>query len=294
MKNRNSEKTGLFLVILAGVCWGVISIFVRGLTALGFTSLQIMFLRAWLSVGILFLYFLVKDRSLLKIRLKDLWMFVGSGILSLTAFSYCYFSSIVRSGAAVAVVLLYTSPIFVMLMSAVFFREKLTGKKLLCLVQTFLGCVLVAGLIGSRTRLGLPSLFLGLGAGFGYALYSVFAGFAVKKYSSLTITFYTMLLSGLALPLLIDCGQLADTIASGLEKGWIDMLGIALICTVIPYIAYTMGLSRMEAGKAAVLVTVEPMVGTLLGILVYQEATDPFKLLGILLIFAAVLLLARD
>ena len=290
---QTEHQSGTLLVILAGICWGMISIFVRGLTAIGLNSLQIMFIRAWVSVVLLFLYFLVKNPGLLKISPKDIWMFVGSGILSLTFFSYCYFSSILMSGAAISVVLLYTSPIFVMLMSALAFGEKITRKKLIALVLTFAGCVLVAGLIGSGSRLTGKALLLGLGAGFGYALYSIFAGFAVRKYSSLTVTFYTLLFSGLALPFLTDAKAIALTAADGGSKGWLYMLGIALICTVIPYITYTMGLGRMEAGKAAVLVTVEPLVGALLGIAAYHEAVDGFKISGIAMIFGAVILLAK-
>lgn len=286
---KNSNILGPVMVFLAGICWGVISVFIKGLTSFDYDSFDIMCFRSWASVVFMFIFFLMRDRSLLKIKLRDIWMFIGTGIFSLTFFSYCYFTSIVRSGAAVAVVLLYTSPIFVMLMSAVVFKEKITLKKIVALILTFIGCVLVAGLIGTGSRLSMGALLLGLGAGFGYALYSIFAGFAVKKYSSLTVTFYTFLFSGITLPIFRNPVALIGSISLQVIP-WI--VGTSIICTVLPYLCYTWGLGKMEAGKAAVLVTVEPLVGAIIGILIYHEDANLFKLLGIILIFSAVILLS--
>lgn len=286
---KNSNILGPVMVFLAGICWGVISVFIKGLTSFDYDSFDIMCFRSWASVVLMFIFFLMRDRSLLKIKLRDIWMFIGTGIFSLTFFSYCYFTSIVKSGAAVAVVLLYTSPIFVMLMSAVVFKERITFKKIVALILTFIGCVLVAGLIGTGSRLSMGALLLGLGAGFGYALYSIFAGFAVKKYSSLTVTFYTFLFSGITLPIFRNPVALIGSVSLQVIP-WI--VGTSIICTVLPYLCYTWGLGKMEAGKAAVLVTVEPLVGAIIGILIYHEDANLFKLLGIVLIFSAVILLS--
>lgn len=279
-----------FLVIIAGIFWGIISIFVRRLTSEGFSSLQICCIRAIVSVIIMAVWFLIKDRSLFRIQLKDIWIFIGTGILSLSFFSYCYFTTIISSGAAIAVVLLYTSPVFVMLMGAAFFKERFTKRKLFALILTLSGCFLTAGIVGSETSISVMGLLTGLGSGFGYALYSIFAGFATrKKYSSLTITFYTLLFSGTSLLLLCKPKDMASFVR---HDTLIYMVGVALICTVIPYVAYTAGLAGMETGRAAVLVTVEPLVGTLLGIFAYRESVDALKIIGIVLTFISVVILA--
>ena len=283
------HNSGMPAVILAGICWGAISPFVRALAAAGFGSLDIMCFRTWTAAVLLFLWLLLKDRKKLRIRIQDLWMFAGSGIVSLTFFSFCYFTTIVNAGTAVAVVLLYTSPIFVMLLSAVFFRERITRRKTAALVMTFSGCILVAGLLGGTGQMSPAGFLTGIGAGVGYALYSIFAGFAVRRYESLTVSFYTFVFSGISLFFFRSPRVLFASAGPELLP---CILGIAVVCTVIPYIAYTFGLMRMEKSKAAVLVTVEPLCGTLLGLLVYREPCDAAKLLGIVLIFAAVVLLS--
>lgn len=283
------KNKGAILVILAGISWGLISIFIRQFNNAKFDTWDIMTYRSWVSVIMLLIYFLLRDKSLLKIEIKDIWMFIGTGIFSLTFFTYCYFNTISSVGTSVAVVLLYTSPIFILFMSIILFKEKMTKMKALAVIMTFVGCMLVAGLIGgnSETRLSLYGLLMGLGAGFGYALYSIFAGFAMKKYSSLTITFYTFLFSGISVLFIRNPISLIQHTGSGMIPA---IIGISFVCTVFPYLTYTAGMKKMEISKAAVLVTVEPLVGSLIGILAWGEAATPPKLIGILLILISVVI----
>ena len=273
--------------ILAGILWGIISIFVRTLSAAGLTSLQIMFLRGGLSALLLFIFLLIKDRSLLKIRLRDLWMFLGTGLVSLTFFSLCYFTTILQAGTSIAVILLYTSPIFILVFSRFLFKEKITGVKLVALIMTFAGCILVSGL-GSGHGLTPRAFFIGLCAGFGYAMYSIFGRYALAKYNSLTVNFYTFVFSSLSILPFCHAGEIAGTFNLKIS---LFVLGIAIFCTILPYFFYTYGLSGLETGKAAIFVTVEPLVGTLIGFFVWKEQATFMNVTGILLILAAIVVL---
>ena len=284
------SKRGTLFVLLAGVLWGCISLFVRALTAAGFTSPEISSELMVVGCVGMFLVLLVKDRKKLKIRLGDLWIFVGTGVVSVTLFNICYFSTMQRSEASVAVVLLYTSPVFVMLMSALLFKERITARKLLALGMTLAGCVLVAGLLGGSVHLTPLVLLMGVGSGFFYATYSIFGQIALSRYDTLTVTFYTFLLGSAASLPLSHPAQLLARLAE--RPGLIALcLGIGIFCTILPYLFYTQGLRNMEASRAAILATVEPLVGALLGILVYHESAGWMKLLGMALIFASVFVL---
>ena len=160
----------VLFTVLAGILWGCISLFLKPITAAGLSSLQVMMIRGLLSAFFMFVFLAVKDRKLLKIEIKDIWMFIGTGIVSLTFFSICYFKTILEVGTSIAVILLYTSPIFVLLMSVILFRERITLKKIIALLMTFAGCVFVTGILSQGDgSLGLNPLLIGLGAGFGYA-----------------------------------------------------------------------------------------------------------------------------
>ncbi len=233
----------------------------------------------------------------MRIQLRDIWMFIGTGFVSLTLFSLCYFTTILEAGASVAVILLYTSPIFVLLLSLILFHEKINLVKLIALIMTFAGCLLVAGLFGSSlgdggaavgVKLSLRGFLIGLCAGLGYALYSIFSRYALKKYSTITVSFYTFVFSAISLLPFIHFEELK---LLGQPKITLFALGIALFCTVLPYAFYTFSLSGLETGRAAILVTVEPLVGTLIGFFVWGEAFNLPKIIGIILIFSAVIML---
>lgn len=286
---KQQENKGILSVIAAGICWGILGLFVHFADAAGLSAMQIGFLRVSIATLFLFILLFIKDPRLFRIHPKDLWMFIGTGVLSLTLFSFCYYRVVEESEVSVAVVLLYTSPIFVMLMSAVIFHETITIRKLTALVMTFIGCILVAGFLGGPT-LTLQVLLLGICSGLFYGLYSIFGKFAVRKYRSETITFYTFLFSAAAF---LPFSEPANLITKITPQVLLICVLMAFFSTVLPYLFYTYGLSQMDSGKAAIFVTVEPMVGAITGMLFLHEDHNPLKILGIILILGASVVLAR-
>lgn len=277
-------------VILAGCLWGVINIFVKTLSAAGLSPLQIALGRLAAATVIFSVFLLLRSPGSFKIDGKDLWMFVGTGIVSVVLFNLCYFYTMIRGQASIAVVLLYTSPVFVMLLSAVLFKEAITPRKLTALILTFAGCVFVSGLITGKPAV-TPLVFLsGIAAGLLYALYTIFGRYALAKYDTNTVTVYTFILAFLASLCIGDApGLLGAVKADPSLIGWI--IGLAVVSTVLPYYLYTWGLQRMESGKAALLVAVEPVVGAAVGMTVFREPHELLKLLGIALIIAAIAVL---
>ena len=283
-------KTRAYLYIIGGAAlWGLIGLFVKTIAAQGFSSMQIVALRAMASATCITLVLLWQGIGQLRIALRDIWMFVGTGVLSLVFFNFCYFNCIQSSSLAVAALLLYTAPAFVMLMSLLLFGEGFTAKKGLALVCTFIGCGCVTGAFEGGLSLTLSGLLYGLGSGFGYALYSIFGKYAVQKYSSLTITAYTFYFA------LLAAVPLADFDSTTLSK--IDLttiggsLGLGLVCAVVPYLLYTKGLEQVEPGQASILATIEPFVATAVGMLCFAEPMTMSKALRMVLIFCSIVIL---
>lgn len=287
------EKKAYFKIITAAALWGCIGIFVKLLTAAGLSSMEGVAVRALVSCVLYGLFLLVTQPSALRVQPRHLIYFFGTGVCSLLFFNWCYFNAISASSMAVAAVLLYTAPVFVTLMSALLFGERITPLKLLALAVTFLGCALVTGLfpLGAQS-ISPKTILFGLGAGFGYALYSIFSKLALDKgCSSATISFYTFLFCAVfSLPI---SGLQRDLAAFADWRAWVGALGLGLLCCVLPYVLYTDGLRFAEPGKAAILATIEPFVAAILGIALYHEAVTPFKLLGMAAILGSVMLLNR-
>lgn len=276
-------------VMGAGILWGVISLFIRPLSAAGFDPMQIAAIRM-ITATVLFLgVIVIRSPEKLRVQVRDLWMFVGTGVVSVTMFNFCYFYTIVHSEASVAVVLLYTSPVFILLLSALLFHERITRRKVFALLLTFAGCVCVAGLTGG-VRLSAVVFLTGIGSGLFYGLYTIFGRYALAKYDAVTVTAYSFLF---ALAGTLPFGKLPALARTICAEPRLVLLcvGIGLCSTVLPYFLYTWGLERMESGKAAILVAVEPLVGAVVGMLVFHESRNAVKLVGIALILTAIVLL---
>lgn len=288
------EKKGYLgdiLIIIAGLFWGSMGIFVRHLNDLGFSSIQVACLRLT-TAGILFaLILLIKDRKGFKIALRDIPLFLALGLVSILFFTCCYFTAIRLMTMSTAAILLYTSPIWVMVLAIIFLKEKFTIQKLIALILAFAGCILVSGFGGKVTVMGI---LVGLGSGLGYGLYSIFGTFALKKYSPYTVTCYTFLIAGLGSIFVSDPVDLISKISAVENKPALFgfVLLTAVVTAVIPFLLYTLGLNMTTAGKAAVLATVEPAAATLFGFFVMKETVGPVAIAGILLVFAAIIVLS--
>ncbi|WP_455655791.1 DMT family transporter [Phascolarctobacterium sp.] len=279
-----------YLSIISGAClWGLIALFFKFLSACGFSPLQVVTLRVLVAALLMTAIILKIDPGLLKIRWRDSWLFIGTGLLSLVFFNYCYFRAIDGSSISIAVLLLYTAPVFVMLLSLILFGEKFTGRKMLALLATFCGCGLITGIFASKLALTAEAFAFGLASGFGYALYSIFCKLALRRYSTLTITAYTFYFATLGALPLADPQQLFTLLADW--RAAAGALAIALICTVAPYLLYTRGLQDVDAGQASILATLEPLVAAAVGIFVFGEEVTAAKILGMALILASIFIL---
>lgn len=291
MSEKNNRNIGPALILLAGCFWGSMGIFVRRLSAFGFSSVQIVSIRVTLAALAFCLLLLFKDRSGFSISPRDLPLFLGLGFGSILFFTICYFSAITIMPLSTAAILLYTSPIWIMLMSVLFFHEKLSRKKVLALFLAFAGCVLVSGISGEG--IPLAGLLLGLGSGIGYGLYSILGTIALRRYSPYTVTTYTFLFAAIGSWVICLPAEMLSRFSDAK-----DLAGLLLFCcltavitAVIPFLSYTLGLRSVEASKAGILATIEPMVATLIGILFFSEPLTLLSGLGILLILAAVVIL---
>ena len=281
----------MIAVLTASALWGLMGIFTRSLAAYGIQATGVILLRCGVGAILFGLTIALTEPKQFNIKLRDFWCFFGSGVCSLLFFSYCYFEAMARMNLSAAAILLYTAPTIVMLLSALFFREKITPIKLAALALAFAGCCLVSGFGAGETALPGKGLLFGLGSGIGYALYSIFSRFALYRgYSSLTINFYSCLLAaggsaliwGAKAPIAAMVGR-AECLVLSLVTG--------VVSCYLPYLLYTYSLTGLEPGRASILSSLEPVVATLVGIFVFRERMSPASACGILCVLAAIALL---
>ena len=278
-------------IIAAGSLWGMMGIFVKWFDTFGVSAMPMTFLRALVTAVVMVVFMLVKHRQMLKIKLKDLWMFIGTGLCSIVIFNYCYFRTIMVTSLSVAAILLYTAPIFVMLISALLFKERLTARKLIALALAFGGCVLVTGVMTGGGVSG-EAILTGLGAGLGYALYSIFSRYALRRYHAYTVTTYTFVIACLGSIPFVDLKMIGGILAAPEHAFAVLLMG--LVISVLPYILYTSGLNHVETGHASIMASVEPVVATLIGVVFFHETMTLVTALGALLVVCAIVLLSLN
>ena len=280
------------LVLAAGICWGVSGLFNRRLTALGISSTGVVIVRNIGAAALLALALALTDRSAFRIRPRHLPYFLGSGIISLLIFTLCYFRSQQVNSLALAAILMYTAPAFVVLLSVPIFRDRITGKKLLALAIAFGGCVLASGVVGGTLDLSLEGLLLGLGSGVFYASYSIFARMAMRHYKSLTVTFYTFFVAALGSLVLLAFGAADYSAVRWDGSAFGNIAGLLVVSTVAPYLLYTKGLEGLgDAGKASILASIEPVVAAFVGVLAFGEPLGLGTVGGLVCILISVFIL---
>lgn len=278
-----------FYILLGGTLWGLIGLFNRNLSAGGFSSFSIVLVRNLGSLIVLGLVFLIFDRSIFRIKLKHLPYFLGTGIVSILLFTLCYFSCQQVCSLATAAILLYTAPTFVVILSAILWKDKITKRKVSALIITFLGCTFVTGVWSGDFTVTLVGFLLGIGSGFFYGLYSIFARYALEHYKPLTVTFYTFVFAGISSLFIMRPDELA--IGFSQPKMLLLIAGLIVVSTVLPYIFYTKGLAEVDSGKASILASIEPVIAALVGILAFGEPMNITVLLGLLCILISVYIL---
>lgn len=293
----NKIKLLFILPVLSGIMWGSGGIFVRTFTSLGMDNFTMLFTRVVVAVFLLGAGLYLYDRSLLKIRLRDLWIFLGGGILGMFGINLTYNEAIKQGTLALASVLLSMSPLFVLLLSVLFFHEKMTWQKSLCMAVALTGCVLVSGVLENHSgqAVSLSCVLFGVGSAFFYALYSIFSKASMNRgYHPLTVTFYCLLSSMIVLLPGTDWHCIRETLAQG--GPWMPwfMLLHSLVTSALPYVCYTLSLSYIDAGIASILAASEPAAAMLFGFLFFQEQPTPLSFLGLILTTAAIVFLSRS
>ena len=289
MDAKTINLKGMFFLIplIAGVMFGTGGVFVRTLMGYGMSNVTVLFLRVFIAAIILLLFLLIYNKSFLKIKIKDLPIFIGTGILGMMSLNLCFNAAIKTLSLSLATVLLSTAPVFVVILAGIFFKEKITSKKVVCMLIVIVGCVFASGLVDAPAGAigSLAGIFIGVGSAFFYSLYSIFSRVATNRgYHTYTVIFYSVLLISIVLAPFVDWQLIGSFVVEAPVKNVLFLILHSLCASVVPYVCITMSLLYMEAGKVSILASGgEPATAVLWGIVFYREIPTVLILVGIVI-----------
>lgn len=282
------------MIAIAGSLWGTLGLFGKIFFSYGFEPKLVVFCRLFVGFLIMFIFVSFKDRNLLKIDKKGLNYTALIGFFSQALFNLLYFEAIKRTTISTAVVLLYTSPIFLIIMGRIFYKELLTTTKIAALFLCIIGCFLtVTG--GSLGNLSINSVgvLMGIGAGFNYALVTIISKAIIDDYHPLTIILYSFLFGWI---FLVPFSHPLDLLYVKYSLPLItSILCLGIFPTVVAYTLYITGLSYgVEASKAGIISSMEIIVAVIISYLFFKEMILGVKLLGIMMTLGSIFIVQFD
>jgi DME family drug/metabolite transporter len=220
------------------------------------------------------------------IRASDLPGLLAFAVIGLAAL-YAFLPLAVESGGAtLAVVLLYTAPAWVALLARPLLSERLTKPMVLAICLTLAGIALIGVTGGEELRPTPTALGWGLASGLAYASLYLFGKRFFARYDPVLVFTAALPIAALVLAPMADFREKTPA-------AWWAMLALGVLCTYGAYLAYSVGLERLEASRAATIATAEPVVGSLLAWLFWGERLSPGGYVGAAIVLAAVMLSAR-
>ncbi len=280
---------GYVYIFLAAGLWAFIGPLGKMAFQEGISPIEVAFWRAALAWVFFAIQAGIQQKA--KVAVKDLPKLALFGFLCVTLFFWSYQLAVEKGGAALASVLLYTAPAWVVCLSRVFLKEALTGGKMAALCLTLTGVTLIAMNQGIPSvsvggKEGLAAIVFGLLAGFCYSLYYIFGKQFSDKYSASVLFLYILPFGALCLSPFFSFAEKNAT-------AWLALGLIAFFSTYGAYHFYYAGLRIVEAGRASIIATAEPVLAAFVAWCWWGESFTMVGYGGSVLIIIAVILMIR-
>jgi drug/metabolite transporter (DMT)-like permease len=275
---------GVLLIAISAASFGTLAIFGRYAYEDGMDTFTVLFIRFGISAVFMTLVLLLRKEHFP--RRKILAQLVGMGALGYVGQSFMYMSAIKYASSGLVALLLYLYPMFVFILSVIILHEKINLIKVIALILALVGSALTVDPNGGQ----LIGALMAIAAALIYSVYIIVGTNVMKHVSAVQSSAIIFASAGVVF------GMLAFTNGAHFpasHSGWLAMLGIIVLSTIIPVVTFLAGLERIGPTNAAMLSTLEPVVTVLLAAWLFGDRLMPIVMLGGGLILVAVILLTR-
>ena len=275
---------GIILIAISAASFGTLAIFGRYAYNDGMNIYTVLFLRFGISASFMTVILLLRKEHFPRGRI--LTQLIGMGALGYVGQSFMYLTAINYASAGLVALLLYLYPFFVAILSTIFLHEKVTRIKIIALLLALFGTALTVGPVSGQ----LIGALMAITAAIIYSIYIIVGTNVVKHVTAVQSSTVIFASAGAVYGLLtlFNGAQFPAT-----NSGWLAMLGIIIVSTIIPVVTFLAGLERIGPTNAAMLSTLEPIVTVLLAAWLFGDKLLPIVMIGGGLILVAVILLTR-
>lgn len=290
------KKLYLILPILAGLMFGSGGVFVRTLTQNGIDSTTLLFLRFSVAIIPILIAILLTNKKLLKIGLSDIPLFIICA-LCILGLNLCYNESMNSISLSLAAVLLSLAPIYVIIFAYILFREKITLKKVICIILAVTGCLLMTSVLESGlNNIPIHGIIFGAGAGLFWAIYLMASKKSIENGNhTFTILFYSIIFLSIALIPFTHLNQITNFIAPNPPLAILFLIIHSTFSFALPYIFSTISLNYIDSGISSILLSgAEPFAAFIFGLVLYSEIPTIIMFSGFILSIVSMMILSRN
>ncbi len=285
---KEMRKIAIIQIILSGICFGLLSYFGKMAYQKALLPGELLALRYSMAAGILFFVILLKDKSNFLIGFKNAGISILLGVFGYALFSSLYFYALTGVSASLTVLLLYTYPIMISIISILFLKEKFNLLKMASLTFVSLGMYL---LVKDEWKItGIKYVLAGLGSAFFYSLYIIYSGKYLEKVSAISSSFYVQIGAGLILSILNF--NSIDRVQYIISEHFVFIFMMAFICSFLAMTLFLEGLKKLSAVETSILSTTEPISAVFIAYFFLGEKLSLIQVLGALFILIGVISIA--
>lgn len=290
--NPNAARfQGITLVVLATMFWSTSGIFIS-LTVRNWdiSAVSLAFWRDLTTFITLLVGIALVRPGLLRVKRKDLPWLLAMGAISIGSFHVLWNTSVLMIGASIATVIQCNAPIFVTIMAWIIFKEPLTQRKIIAIILSVTGTVLISGILGLNTiQLSKIGLIASIFSAIFYGSFSLFGKKLTGDYNPWTILVYIF---GFATLTLLPFQLLAPSPYPYQIPALLYFISLILIATIGGFVLYTTALGRLQASIAAIIATSEIVFAAILAYFILNERMDIWQIVGAILISSGVILVS--
>ncbi|ASS38244.1 DMT family transporter [Mogibacterium pumilum] len=284
-------KNGAIFIIISGALWGTTGIYSHLYRGYGIPPVTMSILRVFCAMLVITPFMIKKGRKSFVLSKRGFIIACIQGVITQAVFNVAYFTAIGKLGMASSVVLIYTSPIIVAIMSYFFFKETPTMRKVFAMCVTIMGVTFTAtGGVFEISKLSLSGILMGLISGICFASLAITSRLGGQSDDPMAMTYYTMVFGFIAL---IIYGAIV-----GIGEFHVDekLVVISIIngatSVALPYFLYGFSISKLKhVSYAPILSSVENIAATLFGTFIFGEALGPWRVVGIILVMTSVVMI---
>jgi len=288
----SSKDRGYFLIFLAGISWGTLGTGIKLLSNQGLTEMQTAFYMQLFALVLMVPVVLIKcGVKALKISWRLFVILFATGLFSEALFDLFQAMAVAELGVAVSGVMLYISPLFVMICSRIMFKEKITKIKIMAFVINLFGCFMtVTGGSLDTSIISVKGIVCGVAAAICYGIVTVSDKYTAGEADPLVITFYILLSGFISIAVISRCWTFPASVFRPIN--FLIGAGAGLFTTMLPYLFFAKGLAcDIEASKAPIFASIEVVISAVLGVVLFRENLGIANILGIAIVVASIVLL---